>query len=187
MTPEQKQLADKLTNLQLQTVLGVVAGKSQRQAYYDAGGKADNDNAADAIVSRMLGDAKVKALYDSLMADAVTDAVLTRSEAMERLTLMATTQITDILDFETVTVKKLGKDGEEEEAEETIWRMRNSEDVLPRARAAIKSVTITKQGPKIEMYDAKAAMELLGKWQGWEAPTKVDNTHRIVDSGSHEW
>jgi hypothetical protein len=54
MTPEQQALADKLTNLQRLTVLGVVAGKSQRQAYYDAGGRAKNDSSADSSVSEML-------------------------------------------------------------------------------------------------------------------------------------
>ena len=39
LTPEQETLSAALTNLQRLTVLGVVEGKSQRQAYRDAGGK----------------------------------------------------------------------------------------------------------------------------------------------------
>lgn len=39
MTPEQQALADKLTNLQRGVVMEIVAGKTQLQAYYDAGGK----------------------------------------------------------------------------------------------------------------------------------------------------
>lgn len=74
MTPEQQTLADKLTNLQRLTVLGVVAGKSQRQAYYDAGGKAKNDNSADATASEILSDPMVKEFYDSLMSEATKKA-----------------------------------------------------------------------------------------------------------------
>lgn len=77
MTPEQKQLADKLTNLQLQTVLGVVAGKSQRQAYYDAGGKAKNDASADATVSEMLSNPMVREFHDAMISDAAKKAGIT--------------------------------------------------------------------------------------------------------------
>lgn len=85
MTPEQQALADKLTNLQRGVVLGVVAGKSQRQAYYDAGGKAKNDEAADASVSRMLSDVTVRAFYDSMLNDAAEDAQITLKTLLEEL------------------------------------------------------------------------------------------------------
>lgn len=173
MTPEQQALADKLTNLQRGVVLGVVAGKTQRQAYYDAGGKAKTDASADAVVSEMLSDPRVADFYQAMIAEAATDAVLTREKALERLTLVANTEITDILEFRQVEVKKVGKDGEEETDWETIWSMKDSPDVERRARAAIKSVTMTKQGPKIEMYDATAAIAQIAKMQGWDAPKKV--------------
>lgn len=175
MTPEQQALADKLTNLQRGVVLGVVAGKSQRQAYFDAGGKSKSDDAADVVVSRMLGTARVKAFYDSLVSNVAKGAILTRERALERLTLMAETEITDILEFVTVPVKKVGNDGEEEIAEETIWRMKDSPEVERRAKAAIKSVTMTKQGPKIEMYDARDAISQIAKMEGWEAAQKIEH------------
>lgn len=174
MTPEQKKLSDELTNLQRGLVLGVVAGKSQREAYYAAGGKAKSDEAADASASEILSNPTVKAFHDSLIADAVNDAVLTRQQALERLSLMAATEITDILDFRTVEVQTIGKDGEMETAQETIWTMRDSPDVERKAKAAIKSVTMTKFGPKIEMYDATSAIAQIAKMQSWDAPAKLD-------------
>lgn len=168
MTPEQQALSDALTKLQRGVVLGVVAGKSQRQAYRDAGGKAKTDASADAVVSEMLSDPKVDAFYQSLIAQAANSSVMTREHALERLTLMASTEITDILEFVTVDVKRAGKDGEEETVEETIWRMKDSPEVERRARAAIKSVTMTKLGPKIEMYDARDAISQISKMQGWD-------------------
>ena len=168
MTPEQQALSDALTKLQRGVVLGVVAGKSQRQAYRDAGGKAKTDASADAVVSEMLSDPKVDAFYQSLIDQAANSSVMTREQALERLTLMASTEITDILEFVTVDVKRAGKDGEEETVEETIWRMKDSPEVERRARAAIKSVTMTKLGPKIEMYDARDAISQISKMQGWD-------------------
>lgn len=173
MTPEQKALSEKLTNLQRLTVLGVVAGKSQRQAYYDAGGKAKTDESADATVSEILSDPKVRLFTDSLVSSIANDAIMSREEAMERLSLMGRTRITDILEFEAVEVVAKGKDGEDETKTETIWRLKDSAELQERAAAAIKSVTMTKQGPKIEMYDAKDAMAQLAKMQGWEAAQKL--------------
>lgn len=89
LTPEQEALSSALTNLQRKTVLGVVAGLSQRQAYYEAGGKSQNDDAADAVVSRMLSDVRVKAFHDSLIAQAATSAVMTREGHLERLRLLS--------------------------------------------------------------------------------------------------
>ena len=174
MTPEQQKLSDELTNLQRGVVLGVVTGKSQREAYYAAGGKAKSDEAADASASEILSNPTVKAFHDSLIADAVSDAVLTRQQALERLSLMAATEITDILDFRTVEVQTIGKDGDMETAQETIWTMRDSPDVERKAKAAIKSVTMTKLGPKIEMYDATSAIAQIAKMQSWDAPAKLD-------------
>lgn len=178
LTEKQQELSDKLTNLQRLTVLGVVSGKSYEDAYKDAKGldELESPASARAIVSRMLTEANVKDFYDSLLEGIADDAILTRKQALERLTLMASTEITDILEFVTVDVKKVGKDGEEETEEETIWRMFDSPEVQRKARAAIKSVTMTKQGPKIEMYDATSAIQQIAKMQGWEAPTKVANT-----------
>lgn len=89
MTPEQQALADKLTNLQRLTVLGVVAGKTQRQAYYDAGGKAASDESADSAVCTMLSNAKVKAFYDAMMEAAAENAIWTRNDSLRELASIA--------------------------------------------------------------------------------------------------
>lgn len=89
LTPEQEALSSALTKLQRQLVLGRVAGKSSRQAYYDAGGKAKNDNAADASASEILANPKVDAFYRSLIAQAATSAVMTREGHLERLRLLS--------------------------------------------------------------------------------------------------
>lgn len=89
MTPRQKELADKLTNLQLQTVLGVVAGKSQRQAYYDAGGKAKNDAAADTSAYEILSRPEVKDFYDAMIAETAKDAKITLEAHLARLKELA--------------------------------------------------------------------------------------------------
>lgn len=85
MTPEQQQLSAQLTNLQRLTVLGVVEGKSQRQAYYDAGGTAKTDETADASVSRMLSDVTVRAFYDAMVGGVAECAQITLKTLLDEL------------------------------------------------------------------------------------------------------
>jgi phage terminase small subunit len=86
LTPEQQELADKLTNLQRGVVLGVVAGKSYEEAYADAKQRpAKNAETARAIVSRMLTDVNVRAFYDSLVAVAAGEAQITLKTLLEEL------------------------------------------------------------------------------------------------------
>lgn len=81
LTSEQQALADKLTNLQRGVVLGVVAGKSQRQAYYDAGGKAKTDEAADTSAYEIMSRPEVVAFYNSLIAQVAAKAIWTREDS----------------------------------------------------------------------------------------------------------
>lgn len=177
LTPEQSELAQELTTLQLLTVLGVMEGKTQRQAYYDAGGKAKSDESADATVSGILSDPKVKAFYDSLMQAAITEAVMTKTEALERLSTVARTNITDVVEFSTEMIEGVDKiTGEPTLIEQTVWRVKESAELNELASATIKSVTMTKFGPKVEMYDRLTAIGQLSKMQGWDSASKIDHT-----------
>lgn len=173
MTPDQKFLFDQLTQLQQRVATNVLSGLTQRQSYVDAGGRAVGDESIDACASELLSNPKVVAFMDSMKLEAVSDAIMTRKQALERLTLMANTEITDILEFRTMEVQEV-KDGETVTVETTTWSMKDSPDVERRAAASIKSVTMTKFGPKIEMYDARDAIAQIAKMQGWEAAQKLD-------------
>lgn len=89
LTPEQMKLAAKLTHLQRLTIIGMVEGKDQRQAYRDAGGKSKSDRTADAVVCKMLTNANVQVFYEALIAASAQGSVLTRKEALEKLTGIA--------------------------------------------------------------------------------------------------
>ena len=95
MTPEQQQLSAQLTNLQRLTVLGVVEGKSQRQAYYDAGGKAKNDAAADTSAYEIMSRPEVRYFYDALIASAADSVKITLKEHLERLKDLADAALCD--------------------------------------------------------------------------------------------
>lgn len=115
----------------------------------------------------LIDNPKIAARLAELTKEATSKAVMTRQRALERLSMIAETSITDILEFDE---KEL--DGADGPVRETIWRMKDSSEIPSIAAATIKSVTMTKFGPKIEMYDRLSAIQQLAKMQGWESASK---------------
>lgn len=140
------------------------ASEAYRKSYSAEGMKPETINKR---ASELLADGAIAGRIQELSAKAESDAVMTRQRALERLSLIAETNITDILEFDQHEV-----DTDEGPVRETIWRMKDSEEVARTAQVAIKSVTMTKYGPKIEMHDKLAAIQQIAKLQGWESATK---------------
>lgn len=185
MTPEQKSLFDKLTQLQQRVATNVLAGMSQRAAYYAGGGTAKSDDSADSAAATLLSNVKVKEFMDSMKVQAVNDAIMSREEMAARLTLLGRKGIKDITRFKTVVI---GMDMETgEEISQTAWEIPDSVLQDPESMSIIESLESGKSGPKIKAYSSIQAMALLAKLQGYEAPSKTDNTHRIVDSDDDKW
>lgn len=174
LTAEQLELASKLTPLQRRVVLELVKPKmSQRQAYINAGGKAKTESAQDQSASQILSNPKVKAFYQSLINSIASDVIMTKQEALERLSKTARATIHDICTFK---LTQVGEDADGNPVMQTVWEMKDSEDIDPVIAASIKSVTFTKTGPKIEMYDANGSIKILSDLQGWNAPKKQEVT-----------
>lgn len=109
MTKEQQGLFKQLrTKLQRETCLGILKGMSQRQAYYAAGGKAKNDNSADACVSELLANPKVKAFMDAMYAEQVNSTIMTRDEALGILGNMARAPLISPM-ARTAALRQMGK------------------------------------------------------------------------------
>lgn len=175
LTEEQEELFGKLTPLQKRVCTEVLSGvhKSNRQSYYAAGGKAKTDEAADTAVSQILSNRKVSAFMDSVSKDRVNAAIMTRDEALERLSLIARTKITDVAEF---SEDQIGEDEDGEAVIASSWKILNSEKMSDTAAASIKSVTSTKLGNKLEMHDPMAAIQQLSKMQGWDSAQKFEHT-----------
>lgn len=174
LTAEQLELASKLTPLQRKFVLELIKpGTSQRQAYLTAGGKAKTESAQDNSASIMLSNSKVSAFHKSLINTIASDVIMTKQEALERLSKTARATIHDICTFK---LTQVGEDADGNPVMQTVWEMKNTEEIDPVIAASIKSVTFTKTGPKIEMYDANGSIKILSDLQGWNAPRKQEIT-----------
>ena len=174
MTPEQESLFDQLTPLQQRTATNVLAGMSQRAAYFKAGGTAKSDDSADATCSVMLSDAKVKAFMDSMKVQAVSDAIMTREEAMRILTTLGRGNLTDIVKFKTVHVGQNAETGDD--VHQTTWEIDEALQANdPDKLIIISELEVGKNGPKIKQHSKVAAIAQLAKMGGWEAAQKFEH------------
>lgn len=173
LTPAQEEIASNLTHLQRMTVINLVrGGMSQRAAYFAAGGEAKDGDVADAIASRMLADARVRAFYDSLIASAAKGAVMTRQEALERLSNFARIDLADLVEFGSYEIGVQ----DEQPVIQACWKIKDSVLQDKDKMAAISELAATKDGIKIKTHSPLQAIQQLAKIQGWEAANKIEHT-----------
>lgn len=171
LTDEQIALASKLTTMQYGFVVNLVSGMSQRKAIKEAGSGAKSDVSLDNVATQIFSRLEVRAFYDSLMQTKLLDSILTRDEALSILSNNARVSMTDVADY---AFQKVGEDAEGNPIMMTVWTMKDSKDIDPAIISCIKSVTMTKQGPKIELHDQHGAIKQLSALQGWEAPRRTE-------------
>lgn len=170
LTAEQQKLFDGLTPLQKRFALAIIKGRNQTDAYKAAKGKAKGNNlrkAAHAIATNC----DVLAFIKSVQGGIVDEAIMTREEALKRLSKMGRTSITDIAEFSNSVV---GEDEGGQPVYQAVWSFRNSSLQDPDAMSAISELTAGKDGIKLKMHDPKAAIKQLAEMQGWEAPKKSE-------------
>ena len=173
-TEKQMELASKLTPLQRKFIIELIKPKtSQRQAIKAAGSKAKTDSALDNVASQFFSKVQVKAFYDSLMETKTVNSIMERDEALEILSNNARVKMSDVADFGFIEV---GKDEDDQPIMQTVWTMKDSNDIDPEIISCIKSVTMTNKGPKIELHDQQGAIKQLTDIQGWAAPKKTELT-----------
>ncbi|MCP9268862.1 terminase small subunit [Xenorhabdus sp. XENO-1] len=170
---EQKTLFDALTKLQQNFVLGILKGMNQTDAYKQAGGKAKTDDTARSAASTMLTNVNVKSFLDAMNQEAVSDAVMSRQEALERLSAMGRVSIHDIANFRN---SQIGEDDEGKPVFQASWQFKDSALQNPAALSAISELTTGKDGIKLKLHDPKAAIRQLSELMGWDAPKKTELT-----------
>lgn len=172
LTVEQQHLFDVLTPLQKKFVTELLKGKNQTDAYKKAGGKAKGES-AHVQASRMISFDKVAAFMSSVEGKAIDDAIMTREEALKRLTSMARARITDLVEF---SEHDMGVDDVGREVIQAAWRFKDSVKNAPELLDAIAELTAGKDGIKLKLHDARSAIKQLGDMEGWEAPKKTELT-----------
>lgn len=170
LTEEQKALFDALTALQKRFVTHLLNGANQTEAYRKAGGRAKGDGER-SKANQVVTNSNVQAFLRSVQYQAINEAIMTRTEALERLSKMGRTSLTDIAEFKNC---QIGEDEEGAPVYQASWSFRDSALQDPEAMAAVAELTTGKDGIKLKMHDPKAAIRQLGEMMGWEAPKKTE-------------
>lgn len=158
------------------------ASEAYRRAY-----DAENMKAATihSRASELLDNSEITARLAELNKSAVTAAVMTRTEALEKLSALARTDLKDLVEFGEY---ELGSDPESgEPIIQSSWRIKPSALQDPAKMAAISELTTNKEGIKIKTHSPLAAIKQLADMQGWNAAQKIDANLRVVDDESEQW
>ena len=170
---EEDRLRKNCTKLQLAFVLKLIEGYNSSDAYKLAGGKARHIPTISSVSCTLRSNPNVVAFYNYLELKAVHKAGLSKEQAAMILTDIAQTKVTDIVEFEHVEHVEAGSD-----KSYVKWRILNSDQLPQHVGRSIKSITMSKGGPRIEFRDPVRAIEALGKMGGWNAPEKIDVTQQ---------
>lgn len=174
MTPEQLELFKALTELQKTVATLVLSGMTYAQAYRVA--KPDYTGAnttASSHVKQILDKPNVKAWMDSMRESIVDEAIVTRKEALMRLSNIARASLAEMVDFGTFQV---GEDADGEPVYQSTWKFKNSSDLDPRTMAAISELKANARGITLKLHSPLTAIGKLAEMEGWDKPKRVDHT-----------
>ena len=169
LSDEQLEMFKGLTKLQKSVSLKKLEGLKDVEAYRQGGGKAKNANSQQASASEILCNPNVRQFIDSFNGHLISDAIMTREEMLERLTYMARTSLSDIVEFHENVVIEDEETGEK--VRQSFWSIR--EDVDPNKLKSITKLTASPRGISIETHDEKAAMKQIADIEGFNAAVRL--------------
>ncbi len=172
LSPEQKELYDKLTSLQKYTAAANIQGYTQEKAYLWAceqlGKTPGNDPRA--LASQILANPHVGRFLDSILGEreeeVIEDAIMSREEMEARLTAYGRGEFTNLIEI-------VPRDPEEPNGAMT-WRFKRGDEMRRQDLALIKEISSSPQGLKIKLHDSMQGMKQLAELRGYNKPSKVD-------------
>lgn len=164
LTERQKRAAAQLNASQLEFACRWlqrhVTGESEAACYLAAFPNASDYKGASVNACKLRALPEVQEFFAAMREDGVLKStVATLEEIQEQLTAIARADITEIIPWENVVDEETG-------AVYPLPKIKNLSELPVEQRRMIKSITWTKQGPKIEMHDAAKAQDMLIRMQG---------------------
>lgn len=170
LSQEQLDLFGKLkTKLQRNTALKSLEGLSDVESYLQAGGKAKGDNSRSTAASQIINNLNVQAFLKSFDAYFIAPSVMTRQEMLERLTGVARTSITDVVDINNQVMVEIDGD----QVLQSYWSLKDPDEIKGAGASAISELTASKEGIKIKLHDSKAAMKQIADLEGYNAAVRL--------------
>lgn len=166
MTPEQIEFYEKLTPEQKTVATLVFSGVAYVEVHHilypDSG--VGNSEAARRI-KEIVKSPQVQDWLAVMRNEIVSDAIMSRQEALERLSRIARTSIADIAKFTN-----------DEESKQGIWAFKNSALIDKNRLAAVQELKNTRSGLSLKLYSAVDAIKQIAELEGWYKPRRIDHT-----------
>lgn len=170
----QSELYNRLTSMQKLLVIAVLTGMPYAEAWKEVRPQSKlSPKEATNKVGKILREPKVAAFLDSVREMSVSEAIMSREEALAKLTKIARTNLTDIVTF---SRRNMGTDESGKPVYQTVWDFRSMEEMDPAALASISELSAGKDGLKIKQHDVLTAIRRMAEIQGWLAAKKIDHT-----------
>ncbi len=172
MTEEQMGLFAALTDRDKGLALALLSGLAGISAFRVADPLSIcSDKSASVYVAQAKKKPRFVAFMNSIHGNMLSDAVMTREEALERLSGIARSSLREVVD-----VSRANFGTEEEPDMRVTWDLSQELIEDPTLLDSIAEIQQGLQGPKIKMYSAVSAIQQMADLCGWKAPTKVDHT-----------
>lgn len=171
LSEEIAELAAKLPEDWLRFANGVVALCNQSEAYRQAyPHAAENQPAVAASASRLMTRQPIVDYVKAVRAFLAKQELMSLEEIRTEIQRRAFADMTEFIGME--------RSVDEETGEETFVPVikKATDELSPAQRRLIKSITMTKMGPKFEVADQRGYMDMLVKMIGGYAPDKVAMT-----------
>lgn len=145
------------------------ASEAYRRAYDCENSKPETINKR---ASELLDNREIAGRIEELNKSAVTAAVMTRTEALERLSSFARTDLKDLVEFGQY---ELGQDDDGNPVIQSSWKIKDSALQDPMKLAVISELTAGRDGIKIKTHSPLNAIKQLADMQGWNAAQKFEH------------
>ena len=102
----------------------------------------------------------------------LSDSIMTRAEALQRLTTLGRSSLGDMVDYGTSVI---GEDPDGNEIKQSWWHIRDSVKNDPEKMQAVRELTAGPGGLKIKINDPVKSIETIAKMEKWTEEAGEDD------------
>lgn len=179
MSPEQQKLFDSLTNLHKMVVIEHLNGHTHEEVWKRVRPESKMvKTSVQARVKDILKHPKVKAFIESVNMEKLSDAIMSRDEALQKLSTLARGNMSDLVEFGAMQV---GEDANGNPVHQSVWVFKDSALLDPKKLQTIAELAAGREGFKMKIHSPIAAITKLAEMQGWNKAAKVNVDHTSKD------
>lgn len=179
MTEEQDALWRKMTSLHKAVLMEHLNGHTHTQVWRRVRPESKlDDHAASNRVLTILKRPHIRKFIETLRMEKLSDAIMSREEALAKLSTLARGNMSDLVEFGEFQV---GVDANDKPVMQSVWVFKDSALLDPKQLATIAELTASRDGFKIKQHSSTAAIAKLSEILGWNAPVKVKSDHTSSD------